>query len=269
MKQMRNKCGFTYDLKTFFRRKTPSFFQGAKRVYLKTEQFRLALKKSYDESRLRRVSRLYYYLVAQKPASDVGADWAETCYYDDAEKVMDDAWDRLVWPFIKDCDFSSVVDLAAGHGRNSDKLKEMADHIHIVDINQSNIDFCKNRFAANPKFRFSKTNGISLGAIPSNSVTLVYSFDSMVHFDSDVIRAYLAEFRRVLKPGGRGFCHHSNYIGNPCGDFRKHKGWRNFMSRELFAHYCAKEGLVVIRSKLIDWVDPEVDCFTLFERPNV
>ena len=43
----------------------------------------------------------------------------------------------------------------------------------------------------------------------------------MVHFDSDVVRAYLKEFRRILKPGGHGFCHHSNYTGSLVAILRK------------------------------------------------
>lgn len=89
----------------------------------------------------------------------------------------------------------------------------------------------------------------------------------MVHFDSDVVRAYLREFHRILGPSGRGFCHHSNYTANPAGDFHEAAHWRNFMSQELFAHYCAKEGLTVLKSKVIDWPEyPQLDCFTLFSK---
>ena len=58
---------------------------------------------------------------------------------------------------------------------------------------------------------------MTLADIPDGEATFVYSFDAMVYFDSDVVRAYLAEFRRVLAPSGTGFCHYSNYTGNPAG----------------------------------------------------
>jgi SAM-dependent methyltransferase len=169
---------------------------------------------------------------------------------------------------IQDCDFTSVVDLAAGHGRNSEQLRNVAGRITIVDINRENIDFCKVRFAGDPKFSFVTNDGCRLRGIGSESVSMIYCFDAMVHFDSDVVRAYLAEFRRVLVPGGRGFCHHSNYTGNPAGDFLNDPNWRNFMSQELFHHYCAKEGLAVVRSRIVDWTGaPGHDCVTVFEKP--
>ena len=183
----------------------------------------------------------------------IGDDWKVSGYYDQAEPDMDKAWNGLLWPLLEGCDFSVVVDLAAGHGRNSEKLRQHAKQIYVVDINQENIDFCRNRFAGDPRFTYIRCDGLTLAGIPDRSVSLLYCFDSMVHFDSDTVRAYLKEFRRILKPGGRGLCHHSNFTGRPVGDYHESPHTRNFMSRELFEHYCDKEGLRVVRSRLVDW----------------
>jgi len=199
-------------------------------------------------------------------AQYVGDDWKQQPYYDDAEKHMEAQWRDTVWPFIKQADFNCVLDLAAGHGRNSERLGPHARKLYVVDINQENIDFCRRRFAGDPKFVFLRNDGCSLPTIAAGEISLVYCFDAMVHFDSDVVRAYLREFHRVLRPGGLGFCHHSNYTQNPGGDVHKNPGWRNFMSQKLFAHYCAKEGLTVLQSRLVDWTGPESDCVTLFRR---
>lgn len=199
-------------------------------------------------------------------AQKVGDDWKQQPYYDLAESHIDRQWLETVWPFIQDADFTNVVDLAAGHGRNSEKLKQYARSIHIVDINQENIDFCRRRFAGDSRFSFTRNDGCSLNFIPPDSVSLLYCFDAMVHFDSDVVRTYLKEFRRILKPGGLGFCHHSNYTENPGENVHTSPGWRNFMSQALFAHYCAKEGLTVVKSRVIDWERPGSDCLTLFRK---
>jgi acetyltransferase-like isoleucine patch superfamily enzyme/ubiquinone/menaquinone biosynthesis C-methylase UbiE len=199
-------------------------------------------------------------------AKFVGDDWKQRPYYDEAEQYMEQQWREAIWPFIQTADFSHVLDLAAGHGRNSEKLKEHAQKIHIVDINVENIEFCQKRFAGDPRFVFTQNDGCSLSFIPAASISLAYCFDAMVHFDSDVVRAYLREFARVLRPNALGFCHHSNYAQNPGGDVHRNPGWRNFMSQALFAHYCGKEGLTVVKSRVIDWELPGSDCITLFRK---
>ena len=49
-------------------------------------------------------------------------------------------------------------------------------------------------------------------------------------------------------------------------DVHRNPGWRNFMSQALFAHYCSKEGLAVVKSRVIDWELPGSDCITLFRK---
>jgi len=201
-------------------------------------------------------------------AKVVGDDWAYGPYYDEAEPAMDAQWRDTIWPFIEGSDFSSVVELAAGHGRNSAKLLELARRLYLVDINSVNIEFLRARFGDDERVVYIHNNGVDLAEIEDEAATFVYSFDAMVHFDSDVVRAYLREFNRVLAPEGRGFCHYSNYTGNPTGSYREHPGWRNFMSRELFEHYLAKEGLTPLRSFVINETLDRTssDAITLFEK---
>lgn len=195
-------------------------------------------------------------------------------YYNSAEPYMEEQWKNTVLPFIADCDFTAVVDLAAGHGRNSPKLLERTNRLTIVDVVQENIDFCKKRFAGDARVSYLRTNGFDLAGIPNASVTLVYCWDAMVHFDSDIVRSYLSEFRRILVPGGRAFSHHSNWTGNPGGfESKDGKGVgperRNFMSKELYAHYAIKEGLEVVRQQKIQWNTPDLDCLSLVARPKL
>jgi len=203
-------------------------------------------------------------------AAQVGRDWKNSPYYDAAEQAMDRQWSELIWPFLasvpeQEMDFSETVELAAGHGRNSAKLLALTQTLHLVDINIENISFLRQRFGQHPSIRYHVNNGCSLPFLKSKSISFIYCFDAMVHFDSDVVRSYIREFARVLKPCGHAFAHHSNYTGNPGGDLRHNPGWRNFMSRELFAHYAKKEGLSIISQKKIDWKSDGtfIDCFTL------
>jgi ubiquinone/menaquinone biosynthesis C-methylase UbiE len=197
-----------------------------------------------------------------------GVLFRDGVYYDQAEPVMEWQWSHLIWPLIQGLDFECVVDLAAGHGRNSARLLPQARRLILVDINQECLDFCRVRFSAHPNVEYVKTDGTSLNGIADNSVSLLYTFDAMVHFDSDIVRHYLREFQRVLKPGGSCFCHHSNFTGNPGEDFARTNHWRNFMSKEMFAHYALKEGLTVVSQQVIDWSEPALDCLSVLRKPS-
>lgn len=188
-------------------------------------------------------------------------------YFAHAEPFMESSWKNLIWPLIQGCDFRSVIDLAAGHGRNSNLLRKHAQRILVLDIQAGNVERCRERFGDDSRFTFAVNNGYDLRPAADRSVTLVYCFDAMVHFDGDVVRSYLRDCMRVLEPGGHGFFHHSNYTGGD--DWRTNPSSRNFMSREFFSHYARKEGLTVVQQRAIGWDGrPNLDCLTLVEKPR-
>lgn len=187
-------------------------------------------------------------------------------YFAHAEKHMQSSWDKLIWPTIKDCRFDVVIDLAAGHGRNSEKLLPLSGKLIVMDIQAGNIEACRKRFEGRPNVEFIVNNGYDLRPVPDNSVTLVYCFDAMVHFEPDVVKQYQADIARVLVKGGRAFLHHSNYTGGT--DWRKNPASRNYMSQELFYQGALAAGLRMVSSKVINW-DGHVnlDCLSVMEKP--
>src|ERR1700722_17889773 len=115
-------------------------------------------------------------------------------YFDIAEPWMDQQWDWYIWPNIKNADLSRVLELAPGYGRNTARLARHAKEIHLVDVNQSCIDRCKQRFEGKTdtcKLFYCVNDGKSLNDLPSDYFTFVYSWDAMVHFDKLVIRDYI------------------------------------------------------------------------------
>ena len=56
---------------------------------------------------------------------------------------------------------------------------------------------------------FRCTDGLSIPE-DDNSVDLVFSFDSLVHVEREVMQSYLAALTRCLKPGRFAFLQHSN-----------------------------------------------------------
>jgi ubiquinone/menaquinone biosynthesis C-methylase UbiE len=181
--------------------------------------------------------------------------WVATPYYDAVEAMAESQWTRIIQPFLagETIDYTQVLELAVGHGRMTRLLLDRAFEVTGVDVLQENIDFCAKRFKAARNLRLIRNDGVTLAAVGDGSISFVFCFDSMIHFDSDVVRAYLAEFRRVMEPGAKAFLHHSNLTRNPGGDFQRNAHARNFMSVQMFKHYAMKEGLTVLRQKVIDW----------------
>jgi SAM-dependent methyltransferase len=205
-------------------------------------------------------------------AAIVGRDWQHAKgYYDAAESDLERRWVQLIWPFVVGSDFEVCVDLAAGHGRNTVKLLQQPGcrRVYCVDINIENIEFCRARFADEPRVVCIHNDGVGIPQIPTATVSMFYCFDAMVHFDSDVVRSYLREISRVLDPRrGLSFIHHSNYGRNPGGDVHDNPHWRNFMTADLFKHYAAKEGLTTLKQVLVDWSHDgsNSDCFSLLKK---
>lgn len=201
--------------------------------------------------------------------------WIDTPYYGVVEKNAQAQWDEIISPFLGKApiDFTHTVELALGHGRMTEILLQRAETVIGVDPLQSNIDFCAKRFANNAKLTLLRNDGVTLRDIPDETVTFLFCWDSMVHFDSDVVRSYLGEAARVLKPGGFFFTHHSNRAEAPCDDFQRAPHARNYMTSHMFAHYACKEGLEVVVQEVIGWGQdakhfPGLDCLSLVRKPT-
>jgi len=194
-------------------------------------------------------------------------------------------WSHYVWPRIRDADFTTVVELACGHGRNTARLAPLAQRIIAVDINAACVAATRKRFAGCANVEVRQNDGTSLGGIASGSVTLFYCWDAMVHFEPAVVAAYVKEIARVLAPGGRAFVHHSNWTGGEGRSFRTQPHWRNVMSKDRFASFVQANGLELLSQEVIDWDSshpwwktfgglrrshrpvPGLDCISQFRRP--
>jgi len=108
----------------------------------------------------------------------------------------------------------TVLEIAPGHGRWTQYLKDHCERLILVDLAERCIDACRERFAAEDHLEYHVNDGRSLDMVEDGSVDLAFSFDSLVHADPDVIGAYLDQLARKLKPDGVGFIHHAN-MGRP------------------------------------------------------
>jgi ubiquinone/menaquinone biosynthesis C-methylase UbiE len=135
-----------------------------------------------------------------------------------------------------------VIEIAPGHGRWTEYLVRLAGHVTIVDLGASCLDFCRSRFQAHSNVDYVLTTGDPLPLCAEDRIDFVWSYDSFVHMDQQVIRAYLGEIRRVLKAGGSAILHHSN-VEDPANHQQDGApGWRSAMSAELMRELAQDAG---------------------------
>jgi ubiquinone/menaquinone biosynthesis C-methylase UbiE len=184
----------------------------------------------------------------------------------------------------------TVLELAPGFGRWTQYLKDVAGELIVVDMAERCIEACRARFASSSNIAYHVNDGRSLDMVPDGSVDTVFSFDSLVHAEADVIEAYLDQLARKLAPEGVGFVHHSNMahyvraarvaralperLRLPLvirGALVNVYGWRaESMSAELFAELCRRAGLVCVSQERMNWVFGRhlTDCLSVFARPG-
>jgi ubiquinone/menaquinone biosynthesis C-methylase UbiE len=167
-----------------------------------------------------------------------------------------------------------------------------------VDISEKCIEYCRTRFASETHIKFHVNDGTSLAAVEDRSIDLVFSFDSLVHAEKDVMLAYLSQIARKLTPDGVAFIHHSNigayrnrlrlldYYNKAPGVFRRKiltkeklsavlsinlgAGRAKSMTAALFRQYCREAGLKCTGQEIINWTMGQclIDAMSVVVRPN-
>ena len=199
-------------------------------------------------------------------------------------------WWRALLPRIhRHLPAGRVLEIAPGFGRWTSHLVSHASRLVVVDLTERCIEHCRKRFADRTNIEYWTNDGQSLDMVEDGSVDFVFSFDSLVHAEAPVLRSYLLQLGRKLRPGGTGFIHHSNLRGlaEPGGDIPSwlaHRSWRaESMSAQRFREYCREAGLECQLQEIVNWIRrgakadrhripgvgvPMTDTFSTFSRPS-
>jgi ubiquinone/menaquinone biosynthesis C-methylase UbiE len=172
-------------------------------------------------------------------------------------------WQRTILPRVASAlPCSTVLEIAPGHGRWTHYLIGQCRRYMGIDISSNAIARCKQRFGHLRMATFSLGDGSSLTGVADSSVDFVFSFDSLVHCELDVIESYLVEIRRVLKRGGLAFIHHSNMADHKTADNPHLRA--TSVSAEKVRDRCEEHGLCIVTQELVNWGhDLLTDCFSL------
>lgn len=185
---------------------------------------------------------------------------------------------------------TSILEIAPGFGRWSQFLRNYCEQLTLVDMSDKCIEACKKRFSDRSHIHYYVNDGKSLSMIPDNSVDFVFSFDSLVHAEAEVVSVYLKQLFTKFTRDGVGFFHHSNI-----GEYRhcttaallkmvppKSKEWlmrKNIlyndhwracsMTAAKFVDLCDQAGLQCTNQELVNWGgDRLIDCFSIFTKKS-
>lgn len=177
-----------------------------------------------------------------------------------------------------------ILEIAPGHGRWTQYLKDVCAELHLVDLSPNCIAACQRRFAADSHLAYHVNDGASL-AMVGGDFDVVFSFDSLVHAEIGILDAYLAQMDGILARDGICFLHHSNmaeymqrgfaHIPRPILEREGFNAiWRaESVDAATVAALAVRHGLVVVGQELVNWGTTGLygaslftDCFSLFTR---
>lgn len=212
---------------------------------------------------------------------DGGEEWSR------AWGGTDSLWWGAIYPRIRShLRAKRILEIAPGYGRFTQYLKDQCESLVVVDLSNRCIEACAKRFADSDHISYYVNDGRSLEMVEDGSIDFVFSFDSLVHAEADVLETYLNQLKKKLTPTGAGFIHHSN-IGaygallsltkkapKPLLRFFVKRGllvnvyaWRaENVTADLVKSYCVQADLHCVSQELINWNFGRhvIDCLTVF-----
>jgi SAM-dependent methyltransferase len=191
-----------------------------------------------------------------------GEEWSQAWGGSEAQ------WFGCVFPRIhRFLPAGTILEIAPGFGRWTRFLAGLCSQYVGVDLSARCVEFCQRRFARQSTCEFHVNDGKSLDFIADGSVDFAFSFDSLVHAETDVLESYVEQLARKLQPDGAGFIHHSN-----CGEYADEVvagSVGNQHARALsvtalrFAECCERNRLCCVSQEIVNWGQAElIDCFS-------
>jgi hypothetical protein len=180
-----------------------------------------------------------------------------------------------------------ILEIAPGYSRWTQFPQKHATCLTLVEVAPRCIAACRSRFSGLEHLRYHVNDGRSLDMIEDESLDFVFSFDSLVHADSDTMRSYVLQIARKLRLGGTAFLHQSNLgaykrwlstkrvLVKLCrgssrlGNLLIHDCTREpEMTATLMRRFCQEAGLTCTTQEIIPWESSRrpIDCFSVFKR---
>jgi hypothetical protein len=160
----------------------------------------------------------------------------------------------------------SILEIAPGFGRWTNFLLPMCKTYVGIDLSEECVTACKNSFHNYPHAAFYKNDGRTLSAGRDHKYDLIFSFDSLVHVELDIIESYVEQCLQMLARDGVAFIHHSNLL-----ELKDSPGYSHFRATSVSATLVMERiqqygGKTLVQEKMNWGGDRLHDCLTLFAR---
>jgi SAM-dependent methyltransferase len=147
-----------------------------------------------------------------------------------------------------------------------------------VDLAAACVDECRSKFKGDPRLHFEVGDGRTIPMVTDTSIDFAFSFDSLVHAEADILKSYVSELARVLKPNAIAFLHHSNLAAERSIWARLKCRWAgidwaaiadqwraNSMSAKAMREFAERVGMSCVQQELIPWGTGPVliDCMSI------
>ena len=191
-------------------------------------------------------------------------------------------WNWCVYPRIRrHLPARRILEIGPGHGRWSQYLRGHCQELILVDISETCIEFCRERFGP-AGMRYQVGDGRSLAFLEPDSIDFAFSFESLVHTEMDALQNYLVDLSSKFSERGAGFFHHSNLgsyrsyfdrlrlFPKPLRTWLESRGlmdndnWRaESVSYGAFENAVQEAGLFLHSQELVPWGGRRlIDCFS-------
>lgn len=114
-----------------------------------------------------------------------------------------------------------ALEIGCGIGRLLEPLAERVEHVVGIDVAPRMVEVARRRCAGHPRIEVRGSSGLDLADFPGEAFDLVCAVDSFPYvFEAGepLVRALLAEVRRVLRPGGHFAILNYSYRGDDQAD---------------------------------------------------
>lgn len=131
-----------------------------------------------------------------------GLNWGDP----ERDQVLQYVRDHFLRPYISPQ--AVIAEIGPGGGRWTRYMLE-AKKIYAVDYHQELLDELRSNFDR-PNIEYIRNSGTDFPGVPNNAVDLIFTFGTFVHLELDVIKSYLVNMKRLLKPFATAVVHYSD-----------------------------------------------------------